>query len=98
MPRFYQPAHGVLHHADPLALRPDPGEYIGMIRLGNRKIKISVELFHRCVVVGVDHSRVCRIADRVSVLHGLRREDHVLIEDRLPDKSCLLYTSDAADE
>lgn len=91
MPRFYQPARGVLYHADPLALRPDPGEYIGMIRLRDRKIEISVELFHRRVVVGVDHSRVCRIADRISVLHGLRREDHVLIEDRLPDKSPQLH-------
>ena len=50
-----------------------------------------MELLHRRVVVGVDHSRVRRVVNRVSILHGLRREDHVLVEDRLPDKSPQLH-------
>ena len=87
MSRLYEPAGCVLHHADPLALGPDPGEYVGIVRLGDRQVKISVELLHRCVVVGMVHSRVRRVVNRVSILHGLRREDHVLVEDRLPDKS-----------
>lgn len=91
MPRLYEPAGCVLHHADALALGPDPGEYVGIVRLGDRQVKVSVELLGRRIVMGVDHSCVCRIADRISVLHGLRREDHVLIEDRLPDKSPQLH-------
>ena len=77
----------VLHHADALALGPDPGEYVGIVRLGDRQVKVSVELLGRRIVMGVDHSRVRRVVNRVSILHGLRREDHVLVEDRLPDKT-----------
>ena len=46
-----------------------------------------MELLGRRIVMGVDHSRVRRVVNRVSILHGLRREDHVLVEDRLPDKT-----------
>ena len=49
-----------------------------------------MELLGRRIVVGVDHPRVRRVVDRISILHGLRREDHVLVEDRLPDKSAEL--------
>lgn len=87
MPRLYEPAGCVLHHADALALGPDPGEYVGIVRLGDRQVKVSVELLGRCIVMGVDHSRVRRVVNRVSILHGLRRENHVLVEDRLPDKT-----------
>lgn len=71
---------------------PSPSDRIpentsGLSALGDRQVKVSVELLGRCIVMGVDHSRVRRVVNRVSILHGLRREDHVLVEDRLPDKT-----------
>ena len=89
--RSYQIAQASFYQTDSLSLRRYPFKNFRMLCLGYSQIEVSVKLLSSGIIMGMIHSRICRIDNGIAFLNHCSGTDHIFIENRpLCKTACFL--------